>query len=137
MFGDVVMGVDKKLYENILEAARNKAGVTQDYMLTFEDLTDVVKQFKALVYIPDDPWEQLQLTIEAMFRSWYSPRAVKYRDVNNIPSEIGTAVIVQSMVHGNMNTKCGCGFSCTRNPTTGSKELCGDFLPNAEVKSKC
>ena len=136
MFGNIVMGVDKKLYENILEAARNKAGVAQNYLLTAEDLMEVVEDFKALAVVPDDPWEQLQLTIEAMFRSWYSPRAVKYRDVYNIDNALGTAVIVQSMVYGNMSGRSGSGIAFTRNPDSGAKELSGEYLANAEVNRK-
>ena len=134
MFGDVVLGVGKRRYEEILEAARIKCSVAHDSLLPLPALKEVVAQFKALAEVPEDPWQQLQMAIEAVFRSWYSPRAVKYRDINGIAGDLGTAVTVQSMVYGNMNTKSGSGVAFTRNPATGQKELYGEFLFNAEVR---
>jgi pyruvate,orthophosphate dikinase len=132
MFGTVVLHVDTKLYDDILKMACNKRGVDDVSMLNAADLQQLVGDFKAVAEIPMDPWEQLQVAIESMFCSWYSPRAVKYRDINNLSSELGTAVVVQSMVYGNMNTRSGSGVVFTRHPATGDKEEYGHFLANAE-----
>lgn len=133
MFGHVVLNVEMKCYEDILEKARMKRGVAHNSLLTMADLVEVVKEFRAVAAVPDDPWEQLQMAVEAVFMSWYSPVALKYRDVHCISDDLGTAVTVQSMVFGNMNIRSGSGIAFTRNPSTGSKELYGEFLPNAEV----
>jgi pyruvate,orthophosphate dikinase len=135
MFGNVVLNLDEKPYEDILSAARGKRNVPHDSQLEEEDLKEVVKQFKLLANVPEDPWVQLDMAIQAVFRSWNSPRAVKYRDINNISSDYGTAVVVQSMVYGNLNAQSGSGVAFTRNPTTGAKELYGEYLSNAEVSA--
>jgi hypothetical protein len=134
MFGNVVLNLDEMPYEEILSVARSKRNVPHDSLLEEEDLKEVVKQFKLLTNVPDDPWVQLDMAIQAVFRSWNSPRAVKYRDINNISADYGTAVVVQSMVYGNLNAQSGSGVAFTRNPTTGAKELYGEYLPNSEVR---
>jgi pyruvate,orthophosphate dikinase len=133
MFGNVVLNMDQKPYEDILQHARQSRGVEHDSQLEVEDLKEVVKEFKLLASVPDDPWEQLHLSIEAVFKSWNSPRARKYRDIHNIPDDMGTAVNVMSMVYGSMNDYSGSGRAFTRNPITGAKELYGEYLPNAVV----
>eukprot|EP00600_Ochromonadales_sp_CCMP1393_P008438 CAMPEP_0174954150 /NCGR_PEP_ID=MMETSP0004_2-20121128/265_1 /TAXON_ID=420556 /ORGANISM="Ochromonas sp., Strain CCMP1393" /LENGTH=988 /DNA_ID=CAMNT_0016201933 /DNA_START=1859 /DNA_END=4825 /DNA_ORIENTATION=- len=132
MFGNVVLGVDKQLYEDVLQVAREKRGVPHDSLLTMADLVDVVKEFKKIATVPAEPWEQLNMAVQAVFKSWYSPRAVKYRDIHHMHEVLGTAVNIQSMVYGNMNTRSGSGVAFTRNPTTGEKEMYGEFLSNAE-----
>lgn len=102
MYGDVVLGVDKEKYESILSAARKRRGVEHDCNLQTADLQFIVEQFKILGDVPSDPWEQLRSAIEAVFCSWYNPRAVTYRDIHNIPQQMGTAVTIQSMVYGNL-----------------------------------
>ena len=98
----------------------------------------ILPQDFSVVGIFGDDWLYVKyanpdMAIQAVFRSWNSPRAVKYRDINNISSDFGTAVTVQSMVYGNLNAQSGSGVAFTRNPTTGAKELYGEYLPNAEV----
>ncbi len=139
MFGTIVLGADSQLYEDVLEETRKKCGVPHEALLSATDLQMLVTQFKLIASVPDDPWTQLRMAIEAMFKSWNSPLAVKYRDVHSIPEDMGTAVTVQSMVYGNQNTVSGSGVAFTRNPTTGAKELYGEFLTNCVVSyfEKC
>ena len=134
MYGDVVLGVDKSLYEDVLADARKQRGVNYDSLLNVDELIHVVAKFQEITNVPHDPWDQLRSAIEAVFNSWYSPRAVKYRDINGISSEIGTGVVVQSMVYGNMNDASGSGVGFTRDPATGVKLLYGEYLSNAEVR---
>jgi pyruvate,orthophosphate dikinase len=133
MFGTVVLNADKQQYEDVMQEACLRRGVPHENLLPMADIKEVVKRFKLIVSVPDDPWEQLDMAIQAVFRSWNSPRAVKYRDINNISSDYGTAVVVQSMVYGNLNAQSGSGVAFTRNPTTGAKELYGEYLPSSEV----
>lgn len=132
MFGDVVLGMNTEVYEKIIQDAKDRRGVENDALLRTEDLQSIVDQFKQLVTIPDDPWIQLEMAIEAVFKSWNTPRARKYRDIHNINEDMGTAVIVQSMVFGNMNSISGSGVVFTRNPSTGDKEMYGEYLWLAE-----
>lgn len=132
MFGDVVLGMDKDVYENIIKEVKDKKGIDNDALLRTDDLQSIVSQFKSLVTIPDDPWIQLEMAIEAIFKSWNSPRARKYRDIHNINDDMGTAVVLQSMVYGNMNSISGSGVVFTRNPSTGDKEMYGEYLWLAE-----
>lgn len=132
MFGEVVLGIDKGTYENIVKEVKERSGIVNDAMLRELDLHELCDRFKQLVTIPDDPWIQLQMAIEAVFKSWNTPRARKYRDINNISDDYGTAVIVQSMVFGNMNSNSGTGVVFTRNPATGAKEIYGEYLWLAE-----
>src|SRR5699024_5660775 len=111
---------------------------TEDTDLTAEHLKELVEEFKKVVKkevrkdFPQDPKEQLLMSIAAVFASWNNPRAIAYRRYNEIPNEIGTAVNVQSMVFGNMGNDCGTGVAFTRNPSTGEKKLFGEFLMNAQ-----
>lgn len=132
MFGDVVLNVDKEKYEKILEAKRTERGVMSDSELTYEDMKVIVQEFKKLAEVPQDPWEQLQMAIKAVFKSWYNPRAVKYRDINGISSTLGTAVTIQSMVYGNFNDRSGSGVCFTRDPATGENKFYGEYLSFAE-----
>eukprot|EP00600_Ochromonadales_sp_CCMP1393_P015311 CAMPEP_0175033100 /NCGR_PEP_ID=MMETSP0005-20121125/21801_1 /TAXON_ID=420556 /ORGANISM="Ochromonas sp., Strain CCMP1393" /LENGTH=843 /DNA_ID=CAMNT_0016293659 /DNA_START=19 /DNA_END=2546 /DNA_ORIENTATION=+ len=132
MFGVLVLGVERKHYDEILNTACRKGNFADETQLTVQDLQDIVQSFKTITAVPDDPWEQLRMAVEAIFASWYSAKGMRYRDVHNIPADIGTAVIVQSMVYGNANTRSGSGVAMTRNPTTGEKELFGEYLRNSE-----
>ncbi|MDR0928673.1 MAG: pyruvate, phosphate dikinase, partial [Oscillospiraceae bacterium] len=138
MFSDVVMEVDKGKFEEILEHMKEEKGVAFDTGLTADDLKELVKRFKALYLsvkgeaFPQDPKVQLMEAIKAVFRSWDNPRANYYRRMNDIPSDWGTAVNVQSMVFGNMGDDCGTGVAFTRNPSTGEKKLYGEYLINAQ-----
>jgi pyruvate,orthophosphate dikinase len=132
MFGTSVLKVDQDQYESILASAREKNNLTLNSMLTTEDLQEIVEQFKQVAPIPQDPHDQLQQVISGMFCSWYSPRAVKYRTVNNIKSEFGCAIVVQSMVFGNRDLQSGSGVVFTRHPVSGSSFISGEYLPNAD-----
>ncbi len=138
MFSDVVMEVGKKYFEKLIDAMKEKKGVTFDTELTAEDLHELANQFKAEYKnqlgkdFPDDPKEQLFAAIEAVFRSWDNPRANIYRMDHDIPYSWGTAVNVQMMAFGNMGDDCGTGVAFTRSPATGSKGLFGEFLTNAQ-----
>ena len=138
MFSDVVMEVGKKYFEKLIDAMKEKKGVTYDTELTAEDLHELANQFKAEYRnqlgknFPDDPKEQLFAAIEAVFRSWDNPRANIYRMDHDIPYSWGTAVNVQMMAFGNMGDDCGTGVAFTRSPATGSKGLFGEFLTNAQ-----
>ncbi len=138
MYSDVVMEVGKKYFEQLIDAMKEKKGVTYDVDLTADDLKELASQFKAEYKakigsdFPDDPKEQLMGAIKAVFRSWDNPRANVYRRDNDIPYSWGTAVNVQSMAFGNMGDDCGTGVAFTRDPATGERKLMGEFLVNAQ-----
>uniref|UniRef100_A0A0C9S906 Pyruvate, phosphate dikinase n=1 Tax=Wollemia nobilis TaxID=56998 RepID=A0A0C9S906_9CONI len=138
MFGDVVMGISHSLFAGELENAKSSKGVALDTELTADDMKELVSKYKD-VYIratgkqfPSDPKEQLRLAVLAVFNSWNSPRANKYRNINQITGLKGTAVNVQAMVFGNMGQTSGTGVLFTRNPSIGEKKLYGEFLINAQ-----
>ena len=112
--------------------------MTSDTEIPADDLKALSDEFRAIVRresgvdFPDDPQEQLRMAIEAVFRSWNNPRAIRYRRQNNIPDDLGTAVNVQSMVYGNLGDDCATGVCFTRNPNTGERGLFGEYLPNAQ-----
>lgn len=138
MFADVVMGLSKAKFEEIIDDMKAKKGVEQDTDLDAEDMKEMVKRFKKFYSdsleeeFPSDPKEQLYRAIEAVFRSWNNQRAIFYRKMNDIPGDWGTAVNVQMMVFGNMGNDCGTGVAFTRNPSTGENKLYGEFLMNAQ-----
>ncbi len=138
MFGDVVMGVDRNRFEGALEALKERVGARQDTDLTAEHLQELTETFKGIYQeevgapFPDDPYEQLRLAIEAVFRSWNNKRAIDYRRFHGIPDDWGTAVNVVTMVYGNMGEDSCTGVAFTRNPSTGEKVLYGEFLVNAQ-----
>ncbi|MDD6307989.1 MAG: pyruvate, phosphate dikinase [Clostridia bacterium] len=138
MYSDVVMEVGKKYFEQLIDAMKEKKGITQDVDLTAEDLKELANQFKAEYKakigedFPSDPKEQLMGAVEAVFRSWDNPRANIYRRDNDIPYSWGTAVNVQMMAFGNMGETSGTGVAFTRDPATGEKHLMGEFLMNAQ-----
>ena len=138
MFSDVVMEIPKPLFEKVLDEIKEEKGAKFDTDLTAEDMKDVVTRFKAIYLekkgaeFPQDPKVQLMEAIKAVFRSWENPRAIIYRRLNDIPSDWGTAVNVQSMVFGNMGETSGTGVAFTRDPATGEKKLFGEYLINAQ-----
>jgi len=138
MFAKVVLDVDSDLFEDVLDAHKRKLRVQQDFEIPAEVLKEMVGEFKAIIKresgqaFPDDPWEQLRFAIRAVFSSWNNRRAIAYRNANNIPHDLGTAVNVQTMVYGNMGPDCATGVAFTRNPSTGEKKLYGEFLTNAQ-----
>jgi pyruvate,orthophosphate dikinase len=143
MYGDVVMGlrpegVEIDPFEALLEKKKHQRGVEIDSDLSADDLRDLVKSFKALIKrrlrrpFPEDPQEQLWGSIGAVFGSWQGQRAIRYRELEGIPHDWGTAVNVQSMVYGNMGDDCATGVAFTRDPSTGAKKLYGEYLINAQ-----
>ena len=138
MYGNVVKGIDSEKLEKPLEEVKEKKGVKTDASLDVDDLKEIVDKLK-LTYkelvgndFPQDPEEQLWEAIGAVFRSWNTPRAIKYRELNGIPDEWGTAVNVQSMVFGNLGDDSATGVAFTRDPATGEKKFFGEFLVNAQ-----
>jgi len=138
MFGDVVLGIEKKEFENILDNFKTRLKVKYDVELTTDVLVDIVDEYKILVKektgkpFPLDPDKQLIMAIEAVFRSWNNPRAIYYRNQYNISHDLGTAVNVQTMVFGNMGNNSATGVGFTRNPSTGEKVFYGEYLINAQ-----
>ncbi|MBP9718190.1 pyruvate, phosphate dikinase [Candidatus Gracilibacteria bacterium] len=138
MFGDVVMEVAYEKFEAAIEKVKAKRNLKNDTDLNVEELQELVQTFKWIVKkssgkdFPEDPYDQLQQAIVAVFHSWNSERAKAYRKINKITGLLGTAVNVQSMVFGNMGNTSGTGVAFTRNPSTGAKEFYGEFLINAQ-----
>ncbi len=138
MFSDVVMGLSKAKFEEIIDEIKEEKGVKLDIDLDADDMVELTARFKAFYKknlkedFPQDPIVQLNRAIMAVFRSWNNDRAIFYRRMNDIPDSWGTAVNVQSMVFGNMGEDCGTGVAFTRNPATGEKKLFGEFLMNAQ-----
>ncbi|MFH1541615.1 MAG: pyruvate, phosphate dikinase [bacterium] len=144
MYGDVVMELkpqtktDIDPFEEIMDEVKKAKGVKSDVELKTEDLKELVKRFKAAIKkrkgvdFPEDPWKQLWGAVEAVFGSWMGDRAIKYRQINKIPHDWGTAVNVQAMVYGNMGDDSGTGVAFTRNPATGERKFYGEYLINAQ-----
>ena len=144
MYGDVVMGLRPEgreeidPFESLLEKKKEARGVELDSELSAADLEELVGEFKALIKrrlkrdFPEDPQEQLWGAIGAVFQSWQGQRAIRYRELEGIPHEWGTAVNVQSMVYGNMGADCATGVAFTRDPSTGARKLYGEYLINAQ-----
>ena len=138
MFADVVIGIEKEKFDKIFDGKKEERGCKLDLDLTCEDLKEITKEYKKLYLsetgneFPQDPKIQLIETVKAVFRSWNNDRAVLYRKLNDISSNLGTAVNVQSMVFGNTGESSGTGVAFTRNPATGENKLYGEFLINAQ-----
>ena len=138
MYGDVVMDIGHEHFEAAFDGVKRKYKVKQDTDVPAAGMIDLCNAYKNVYSrhttepFPQDPMRQLELAIEAVFRSWMTPRAVRYRQVENITGLLGTAVNVQAMVFGNMGDDCGTGVAFTRNPSTGRDEFYGEFLVNAQ-----
>ncbi len=138
MYADVVMGLDHEVFEEILEDEKARLGHDYDTDLSAVDWQHVISLYKRVIEeelgetFPQDPHEQLWKAIAAVFSSWMNPRAVTYRSLHRIPGHWGTAVNVQAMVFGNLGSSSATGVAFTRNPSTGRKELYGEFLVNAQ-----
>lgn len=138
MYSDVVMGLPKNKFEEIIDEMKEERNVESDAELTAEDLEEMIVKFKKFYKkslkqeFPTNPKEQLFGAIKAVFDSWDNPRANYYRRMNNIPYEWGTAVNVQEMVYGNMGNDSGTGVAFTRNPANGENEIFGEYLINAQ-----
>ena len=138
MFGDVVMEVHHEHFEAAFDAIKEKYNTSEDTEVPAEGLVELCEAYKAVYKehtgneFPQDPYDQLELAIDAVFRSWNTRRAIRYREVENIRGLRGTAVNVQSMAYGNMGESSGTGVAFTRNPSTGDNTFYGEFLINAQ-----
>ena len=138
MYGDVVLGVDHGAFEDILENFKNLNGFAADTDLDEEAWREIIADYKAAIEreygapFPQDTSEQLWGAIAAVFDSWHNPRAETYRRLHDIPDDWGTAVTVQAMVFGNLGDNSATGVAFTRNPSTGEREIFGEYLPNAQ-----
>jgi pyruvate, orthophosphate dikinase len=138
MFSDVVLGVDGFYFEQLLEETREQKGYSSDPEMTADDWQEVINGYKDIVKkrtrkaFPENPKEQLFLSINAVFDSWNNQRAIVYRRLQKIPGHLGTAVNIQSMVFGNMGNDSGTGVAFTRNPSSGECKLYGEYLINAQ-----
>jgi pyruvate, orthophosphate dikinase len=138
MFGNVVLDIDKKVFDEIFDAKKEQKKAKFDTDLDAKALQEVIAEYKKAVKkhakrdFPQDPHEQLVMSRDAVFRSWQNDRAKHYRRINNIDDMLGTAVSVQAMVFGNLGDTSGTGVGFTRNPATGAKEFYGEFLMNAQ-----
>ena len=138
MFSKIVLDTDPRDFEQVLDAYKKRAGVATDAEIPADALKKLVVEFKQIAErqsgepFPTDVNLQLQKAIEAVFSSWNNKRAIDYRNFNKIAHNLGTAVNVQSMVFGNMGNDSGTGVAFTRNPSTGEKQLYGEYLLNAQ-----
>ncbi|HEU5455399.1 MAG TPA: pyruvate, phosphate dikinase, partial [Nocardioides sp.] len=138
MYGKTVLDLDGDRFEDAIDAAKAAKGITSDVDLDADDLRALVETFKAIVReqagreFPQDPREQLDLAVRAVFESWNTDRAVLYRRQERIPEDLGTAVNVQAMVFGNRGSSSGSGVAFTRDPSTGAKGVYGDYLQDAQ-----
>jgi pyruvate,orthophosphate dikinase len=137
LFGEIVIGVAHEKFERVMDRFKAQTKGGKDTDLKPKELREIIAAEKQIILaeqhaIPDDPYEQLRVAIAAVFNSWMGRRAVDYRRINRIPDDLGTAVNVQAMVFGNMGKDSGTGVAFTRNPSTGKKELYGEYLLNAQ-----
>ncbi|HAF13643.1 MAG TPA: pyruvate, phosphate dikinase [Blastocatellia bacterium] len=137
LFGEIVMGVAHEKFERVMDRFKAQTSGGRDTDLKPKHLRDIIAAEKQIIVaeqhaIPEDPYEQLRVAVAAVFNSWMGRRAIDYRRVNRIPDSLGTAVNVQAMVFGNMGKDSGTGVAFTRNPSTGKKELYGEYLLNAQ-----
>ena len=139
LFGEIVMGVAHEKFERVMDRYKAQTAGGRDTDLQPEHLREIIAAEKQIIFaeqsghaIPEDPYEQLNVAIAAVFNSWMGRRAIDYRRVNRIPDELGTAVNIQAMVFGNMGQTSGTGVAFTRNPSTGEKTLYGEYLLNAQ-----
>lgn len=138
MYADVVYGLDSQIFEERLRQARHQEGVSADYELSVQALKSLVEDFKAIYLqelgfdFPQDVHQQIYDAVEAVFKSWNNKRAQVYRQLHDIPDDLGTAVNIQEMVFGNLGPNSGTGVLFTRHPATGDKALFGEFLVNAQ-----
>src|SRR5690242_6380260 len=137
LFGEIVLDVAHSKFERVMDRFKAQTKGGKDTDLKPKELREIIAAEKQIILaeqsaIPDDPYEQLRVAIAAVFNSWMGRRAVDYRRINRIPDDLGTAVNVQTMVFGNMGANSGTGVAFTRNPSTGNKELYGEYLLNAQ-----
>src|SRR3990172_69553 len=138
MFGNVVLGIDREVFEAVLQQKKIEKKIKLDSSLSPQDLKEVIKKYKQIVKKncgeerPQNPYQQLKMARDAVFKSWNNPRAISYRQLHRIPADLGTAVNVQSMVFGNLGENSCTGVGFTRNPSRGTNEFYGEYLINAQ-----
>ncbi|WP_054691850.1 pyruvate, phosphate dikinase [Syntrophomonas palmitatica] len=138
MFSNVVLDIEHAHFDEVVEKHKRKLSLIFDYEIPAKELQEIISEYKVIVKqakgfeFPQDVKEQLLMAIKAVFDSWNNQRAIVYRKINKIDDSLGTAVNVQCMAFGNMGQDCGTGVAFTRNPSTGEKELYGEFLVNAQ-----
>src|SRR5260370_34560455 len=138
MFGKALLDIDGEQFEHAIDVAKKTRGLAADTGLGAEDLKNLTKTYKEIVRehagrdFPQDPREQMDLAIKAVFDSWNADRAVLYRRQERIPADLGTAVDVVAMVFGNLGDDSGTGVAFTRDPGTGAQGVYGDYLQNAQ-----
>jgi len=139
MFGHIVMDMASEKFDRILERSKSQTKLGRDTDLSVTQLKEIIESYKRIIFadrhgeeFPQDPFDQLRMAISAVFNSWLGRRAIDYRRINRIPDELGTAVNVQAMVFGNMGWESGTGVAFTRNPSSGEKDIYGEFLLNAQ-----
>ena len=158
MYGNIILGIEKSQFERILNNSKRSLGIIDNCYLSVENLKNIINKYFLLVHqickkpFPQNIDEQLWESISSIFKSWNTKRAIKYRKLNNIPDDLGTAVNIQSMVFGNKNNRSASGVAFTRNPSNGKKEIFGEYILNAQgedivsgiktpcpinIKSKC
>jgi pyruvate,orthophosphate dikinase len=138
LFGDVVLAIDRRAFDTLLDSAKTRAGARTDADLGADSLKALVGEFKALVQektgrpFPQDPHEQFRLAVNAVFDSWWAKKAVDYRRINRLADDWGTAVTVMAMVFGNLGPTSGTGVCFSRDPSSGERRFFGEFLVNAQ-----
>jgi len=138
MFGNVVLGIDREVFEEVLQQKKVEKKIKLDSSLSPQDLKEVIKKYKLIVKknsgeeLPQNPYQQLKMARDAVFKSWNNPRAISYRQLHRIPADLGTAVNVQTMVFGNLGENSCTGVGFTRNPSRGTNEFYGEYLINAQ-----
>jgi len=131
MFGSIVNGIDENKFEKIIEEEKKRENVKKDQQLSVNALKRIIMHYKEIVDVPP-PEKQLFMAIEAVFKSWNNERAINYRRLNNLPNDLGTGVVIQAMVFGNLGNDSCTGIVFTRNPANGKNNLYGEFLLNAQ-----
>lgn len=137
-FGKIVLGIEKEKFDEIMEIYKNRLGIYRDSDLDIDALRQITMEYKTLIEkdagikFPENTYDQLFLAVKAIFDSWFNPRACTYRQANKISDDLGTAVVVQSMVFGNLGYDSGTGVMFTRNPSTGERKLYGEWMLNAQ-----
>lgn len=137
MFGEVVLGIPHEEFEQRLDKIKEEASALNDVDLHTSELKKLCREYMSVYeeqgkQFPTDPYEQLYACVKAVFGSWMTPRAVKYREINNVRNLLGTATNIQTMVFGNMGDDSGTGVAFSRNPSTGENVMYGEYLINAQ-----
>lgn len=128
MFGTVVYGIEERKYRMIVKNTMLRVGVFQESLLSIADLLQIITEFKRLGTVPEDPWEQLFLALQGIYKSWFSGNAERFKLSYGVDLNTPVALVVQSMVFGNLNERCGVGFAFSRHPNTGKGEYIVEYV---------